>query len=506
MGKVYLVGAGPGDAELLTLKASRLLAQAEAVVYDALVGPAILSHLPSHTERIYVGKRAGRHAMTQEEINQTLVEVAQRCEGIVVRLKGGDPFVFGRGGEEMQALRGAGLSYEIVPGVTAGVAAPAYCGIPVTHRGVSRSVSLITAFSKEGGVPELDWAALARLGGTLVFYMSMRVVPIIAERLIASGLRATTEAAIISRGTLPTEQLHTAPISSFVQGYLDYEHYAPGLFVVGDVVTFAKDYAWRPSYPLAGQRILVTRSQAQASRLVEILQERGADTTLLPTIEITPSHDWLSPEALRKPNSSTCIFFTSTNGVRYYIEGLQACGQDIRFLGDCTIAAVGPATAKELARYGLQADLMPSSDYSARGLVEAWKDSPMRRQITHAILPTSPLASGELRNGLDNLGLQVSEYHVYDNRPIAYTKDELRELLDEGLDWITFCSSSAVHNFMALLNLHGLQDYATRVPLAAIGEVTAQTIQEYGLCVSAMPAEATLPALADALEAKTSRR
>lgn len=505
MGKVYLVGAGPGDAELLTLKASRLLAQAEAVVYDALVGPAILSHLPSHTERIYVGKRAGRHAMTQEEINQTLVEVAQRCEGIVVRLKGGDPFVFGRGGEEMQALREADLSYEIVPGVTAGVAAPAYCGIPVTHRGVSRSVSLITAFSKEGGVPELDWEALVRLDGTLVFYMSMRVVPIIAERLIASGLRATTEAAIISRGTLPTEQLHTAPISSFVQGYLDYEHYTPGLFVVGDVVTFAQDYAWRSSYPLAGQRILVTRSQAQASRLVEILQERGADTTLLPTIEITPSHGWLSPEALRKPNSNTCIFFTSTNGVRYYIEGLQARGQDIRFFGDCTIAAVGPATAKELARYGLQADLMPSSDYSARGLVEAWKNSPMRQQMTHAILPTSPLASGELRDELASLGLQVSEYHVYDNRPIPYTKDELRELLDEGLDWITFCSSSAVHNFMALLNLHGLQGYATRVPLAAIGEVTAQTIQAYGLSVSAMPAEATLTALADALEGKASR-
>ncbi|MDO4692146.1 MAG: uroporphyrinogen-III C-methyltransferase [Porphyromonadaceae bacterium] len=500
MGKVYLVGAGPGDAELLTLKASRLIAEAEAVIYDALVGPAILAHLPSTAERIYVGKRAGVHAMTQEEINQTLVEVAQRCEGIVVRLKGGDPFVFGRGGEEMQALREAGLNYEIVPGVTAGVAAPAYCGIPVTHRGVSRSVSLITAFSKDEGVPDLDWEALARLSGTLVFYMSMRVVPVIADRLVASGLSPETPAAIISRGTLPTQQLHTAPIAHFEPGYLDYERYAPGLFVVGNVVDFARGYAWCPTYPLAGRRILVTRSQAQASRLVEILQERGAETMLLPTIEITPSQDWLSPEALAKLSSSTCIFFTSTNGVRYYIEGLQARGRDIRFFGDCTLAAVGPATARELARYGLQADLVPSSDYTARGLIEAWKASSIKERMTHAILPTSPLASGELRDGLANLGLQVAEYHVYDNRPITYTKDELQELLDGELDWITFCSSSAVHNFMALINLHGLQDYATRVPLAAIGAVTAQTIQAYGLRVSAMPAEATLTALADALE------
>lgn len=499
MTRVYLVGAGPGAADLLTLKAARLLAEAESVVYDALVGEEILSLVARQARRIYVGKRAGRHALGQGEINDLLVETARSSRGTVVRLKGGDPFVFGRGGEEMQALAEAGIPYEVVPGVTAGIAAPAYCGIPVTHRGLSRSVSLITAATQQGGLPDLDWEALARLGGTLVFYMSMRSVPEICRRLVEAGASPALPAAIISRGTLPTQTLHRATLATYHPDLIDYEAMAPGLLVVGEVVDFAEDYAWHSVQPLAGKRILVTRSEAQASRLESLLRARGAETLLLPTIEITPGVGQERVAELPRPDLHTSLLFTSTNGVHYYMQALAKVGRDSRHLGAAHLAAIGPATAQALRSYGLEPDLLPEGDYTARGLLKAFLASPLAEQTRRIWLPTSPLASGELRTGLIEAGYEVEELHVYHNVPRHYEPEELCALLDSRIDWVTCCSSSAVDNLVHLLELHGRRDWLEAISLAAIGPVTAETIERYGLRVSAMPHEATLQALADCL-------
>lgn len=499
--KVYLVGSGPGSLDLLTIKAKALLEHAHVVIYDALVGDEILSLASRAAKLIYVGKRAGRHAMRQEEINQTIIETARTIGGVIVRLKGGDPFVFGRGGEEMQALARANIAYEVVPGVTAGIAAAAYCGIPVTHRGVSRSVTLVTAFSEDGGVPDLDWAALVRLQGTLVFYMSMRVVPYIAQQLIAYGMEATTSAAIISQATLPSQQLHTADLSTYQDASQSYEVYAPGLWVVGDVVRFAQSYQWLEVKPLLGKRILVTRAEAQSSKLVALLQERGATVKLLPTIQILPNEGWEDDKALwQKPKEGSWLVFTSANGVHEYMRGLGRRGLDSRFLAGYSLAVVGPATAEALRGYSLSPDLMPRGIYTAQGLAEALLRHRGDMPLREVLLPTSRLSSGELTALLQEAGVRVRELFLYDNAPIQYTRGEVQELFDVGLDWITFCSSSAVHHFMDLIERLGLRAQMSDVSLAAIGPITAEALREYGLYPRVEPQEATLPALVAAIE------
>lgn len=501
--KVYLVGAGPGDPGLLTLKAKDLLQRASVVVYDALVSPVILSMVRRGAEMIYVGKRAGHHAMKQSEINETLLRVARQHGGTIVRIKGGDPFVFGRGGEEMQALYEADIPYEVVPGVTAGVAAPAYCGIPVTHRSISRSITLITAFSEEGGVPELDWEALARLQGTLVFYMSMRVVSLIAQKLLSYGMRPTTPAAIISRATLPEQQLYISTLADYADESHTYEAYTPGLWVVGDVVDFAHTYQWwQEELPLRGQRILVTRAEAQASKLVTLLEERGAVAKLLPTIEIAPLEGWEQDDTLWcKPQEGSWLVFTSVNGVHQYMGGLRRRGLDMRSLFGYKIAAIGPATSEALQQYALQPDLMPEGDYTARGLATALhRSSESDTFCTNVLLPTSRLSSGELRELLQGWGTAVRELPVYDNVPIGYSREEVEALLDDRLDCITFCSSSAVHHFFALIDKLGLRDRLRDVALAVIGPVTADALRSYGLEAGIQPQRATLPDLVKAIE------
>lgn len=499
--KVYLVGAGPGDAGLLTVKAKNLLQTANAIIYDALVGLDILSQINPNAELIYVGKRAGKHAMKQSEINQTIIDTAERLGGTIVRLKGGDPFVFGRGGEEMQALRKASIAYEIVPGVTAGIAAAAYCGIPVTHRSISRSVTLITAFSEDGGIPDLNWEALVKLHGTLVFYMSMRVVPAIARQLVAHGLDSKIPAAIISQATLPSQLLHLSTLEAYQDENKSYETYTPGLWIVGDVVGFATSYQWQEEKPLLGKRILVTRAEAQASKLVDLLQERGATAKLLPTIHIAPIVGWENEADLwKRPQQGSWIAFTSVNGVHQYMQGLQRRGLDSRFLNGYNLAVIGPATAAVLKQYSLNADLIPDGGYTAKGLAEALLTDKTECSPRSVLLPTSRLSSGELKDHLIERGILVRELFVYDNMPIEYEREEVEMQLEKGLDWITFCSSSSVHHFMALVDRLELRDKLSNINLASIGPVTAEALKEYGLTPKAQPQEATLSALVAAIE------
>lgn len=497
--KVYLLGAGPGGADLLTLRGAKLLAQADIIVYDALVEESIHRLFSPKARLHYVGKRAGQHALRQEEIDTLLIKIAQAepAGSTIVRLKGGDPFVFGRGGEEMIALRQAGIPYEVVPGVTAGIAAPAYQGIPVTHRALSRSVSLITAFTKEGGLPPLDWSAYVRLDGTLVFYMSMRVVPQIAKALMDAGQSATTPAAIISHGTRPNQHVEALPLGNFTEGRFDYEAFTPGLFVVGEVVSFAKDYAWYEPSPLAGQSILITRSEGQTSELSERFEALGAKPLVLPTFEIEAIQPERMPTELSQPEVSL-LALASPNAVHHFVHYLSALGYDTRYLARFRgIAVVGPATEQALSTYGIRPDVV-AEPHTAEGLAACIAEY-LGGETISVLNPTSSLGGEALTLALRTLGIACQTLTVYNNKPVAYSKEHLEGLLTQQMDWVSFCSSSAVNNFLALLRQHGLEHHLEKLKLSAIGPTTAESIRRAGHIVRAEASKASLTGLVEAM-------
>ncbi len=480
--RVYLVGSGPSDASLLTLRAKELIESADVIIYDALVDSSIHRMFPTKAKLYNVGKRAGAHAMRQEEINALIVSVALSQGGKIVRLKGGDPFVFGRGGEEMQALRNSGISYEIVPGVTAGIAAPAYWGVPVTHRGLSRSVTLVAAFTKDGGLPNLDWQAYAHLDGTLVFYMSMRVVPQIAEALMRAGKGGDVQAAIISEGTRPTQCLVKQELKTFAVGREDYEIYSPGIFVVGEVLEFADQYQWYQKPTLTGKKVLVTRSEGQTSELTALLEREGAEVRVLPTFQIQQE---LHPtfELNRYKDVFSVLALTSPNAVHSFMNCLATQGLDARALSIFkTIAVVGPATAKALASYGVRPDIT-AQVHTAEGLSkEIALLKPQR-----VLLPTSNLGGAILLDALQSQGIEVDCVCVYRNEPIDYKTEDLEQVL-ESVDWLTFCSSSAANNFYSLLKSHGLES-RVESKIGAIGPSTAATLTSLGWSVTAEPSK-----------------
>lgn len=496
--KVYLVGSGPSGVELLTLRAADLLRSADIIVYDALVDPRIYKLFNKAARRVYVGKRSGKHSLTQEQINELLVDLALEHGGQIVRLKGGDPFVFGRGGEEMIALQERGIDYEVVPGVTAGIAAPAYCGIPVTHRGISRSVTLITAFSKEGGLPDLDWGAYARLEGTLVFYMGMRVVPTIVEKLIAAGLPQDCPAAIISEGTRYSQRIEEHTISDFTKERFDYESFMPGIFVVGNVVSFGKAYQWYKPSALAGKGVLITRSEGQTSELVEKFEKLGAIPDLLPIFEIEQLRAESDDELGAKSDPERLLVFTSPNGVHSYIHYLDSLGRDVRYFASFRgIAVVGPGTAKALAEYGVSADLI-AEVHTAEGLAREIAEK--YPEIKAVVNPTSDIGGATLSDEMRKRGIETQTIVVYRNKPLAYDYDELRRLLTEDLSWVTFCSSSAVTNLIGLLQEKGLLDLLSGLKLASIGPTTSKTLRSYGFEPTVQPDNPSLDALVETME------
>lgn len=490
--------------ELLTLRAADLLGIADVIVYDALVDPRIYKLFNKDAHRIYVGKRAGEHSLTQEQINDLLIGLARERGGQIIRLKGGDPFVFGRGGEEMIALRGAGIDYEVVPGVTAGIAAPAYWGIPVTHRGISRSVTLITAFSKDSGLPDLDWEAYTRLEGTLVFYMGMRVVPTIVEKLISVGLDKDSPAAIISEGTRYTQRIEEHRLSYFTRDRFDYESFTPGVFVVGDVVSFAKTYQWYKPSALAGKRVLITRSEGQTSELVEKFEVLGAVPDLLPIFEIEQVVPDCRCVLKAEDNEERLLAFTSPNGVHSYIHYINALGKDVRFLASFkAVAVVGPGTAKALASHGIGADLtaeVHTAEGLAREIIEKYPD------VESIVNPTSDIGGATLSEELRKHRVETETLVVYRNKPLVYDCDELRRLLSDNLSWVTFCSSSAVTNFIALLQDKGLFDLLSGLKIASIGPSTSKTLRSYGCEPSVQPDNPSLDALVEAMEAYDSEQ
>ncbi|MEE8466482.1 MAG: uroporphyrinogen-III C-methyltransferase [Dehalococcoidia bacterium] len=494
-GKVYLVGAGPGDPGLITVKGRQALEQAQVVVYDRLVDPVQLRAVPDDAELIFVGKARGRQELTQPEINQLLVDKA--AEGLtVVRLKGGDPFVFGRGGEEALALKANGLPFEIVPGVTSAIAGPAYAGIPLTHRGISTTFTVVSG-SEDPTKPEstIPWEVLAKNGGTLVVLMGWASLEKILATLQKEGLPPTTPAALVQWGTWSEQQTVTGNIANILDLGKDAGLTPPIITVIGDVVNLREELAWFDKRTLFGKRVLVTRSRSQASRLCGLLEQAGANPVELPTIQIEPLDDFSElDDTLNDLTSYRWVIFASSNAVESVFERLESMGKDARALAGMTVGAIGPATAQALARRGIAADFVPSRPVSEAVLSELsnrdWKG-------VSVLLPSADIGRDELQRGLSEMGAEVNRLAAYRNVPVEGVGDLAKKAFLDGVDVVTFTSSSTVRNLVEMLDgdLTALQASF----IACIGPVTTATARELGLRVDLEASEHTVEGLVDAL-------
>ncbi|HEU4557236.1 MAG TPA: uroporphyrinogen-III C-methyltransferase [Longimicrobium sp.] len=493
-GTVYLVGAGPGDPGLLTVRAAELLARADVLVYDALAAPEIVERAEK-AERIYAGKRGGtRNVMSQEEISRLLVDLAAKHQ-TVVRLKGGDPFVFGRGGEEALELARAGVPFEVVPGVTAGVAAPAYAGIPVTHRGISTGVTLVTGH-EDPEKPEtgIDWGALARTGGTLVFYMSVGRMEENFARLMEAGRSPETPAAAIEWGTYPRQRTVSGTLATLPALVREVKLGAPSIVLVGRVVSLRDELAWFDRRPLSGRRIVVTRARAQASGFAASLQALGAEVIQLPAIRVErPEDPRPLHEAVECLDSYHWIVLTSANGVDSFFSALREAGRDARALASARVCAIGPATAAELEKHGIRADLVPP-EFVAESAVEALASSG-ELNGRRVLIPAAEDARAALRDGLRERGAEVVSVVAYRTVRDGTGADEVRRRLDAGeIDLLTFTAGSTARNFAALVGTG-----VGSAKVASIGPVTSAALRELGMPVDVEAEEATIAGLLRAI-------
>ena len=462
---VYLVGAGPGDPGLMTVRSRELIATADVIVYDRLIPGEALAGARPDAKLIYAGKEGGRASMPQAEIEAILLEHG-RAGRTVVRLKGGDPFVFGRGGEEAEALRGAGIPFEVVPGVSAGVGATAYAGIPVTHRGLASAVAFLTGH-EDPDKPEsaLDWQALARFPGTLVLYMGVRQLGAIADRLIEAGRDAAEPAAVVQRGTLPDQRVVSGTLGTIAAEAETADVRAPAITVLGPVAALRDQLRWFDLRPLTGITVAVTRAREQASGLAARLRELGATVVQAPAIRIVPLEPPL-PDLSRYD----LICLTSPNGVRLLFERMSAAGLDARALAGSRVAVIGPGTAAALERHGVIADVVPER-FVAEALVEALRDLPVRR----ALIARAAAARDTLPDALRARGAEVEVLALYET--VAEPLSAEQRTAVAGADYVTFTSSSTVTYFLQSAGA----DIASATRLVSIGPVTTATLREHGL-------------------------
>jgi uroporphyrinogen III methyltransferase / synthase len=497
MSKVYLVGAGPGDPGLITVKGRECIAAADVVVYDYLAPPALLQHARPGAELIYVGKKGGDHTLPQDEINRLLVAKAAG-DTIVTRLKGGDPFVFGRGGEEAEVLVDAGIPFEIVPGVTSAVAAPAYAGIPLSHRRLTSTIAFVTGHEEPGKESSgIDWSALATGIGTLVFFMGVKNLPTIVSELVARGRAPETPVALVRWGTTPEQATVSGTLADIVARVRAAGLKAPAIIVVGEVVGLRERLRWFEDRPLFGKRIVVTRSREQASDLVRALYGLGADCLECPTIRVAPPDDpGPLDRAIDRLQDYDWIAFTSVNGVAGFFERLFARNRDVRALGHLRTAAIGPVTAERLKSFGLRSDLVPAT-FQAEAVVEAFGREPIRGRSV--LLPRAQEARAVLPEQLSAMGATVHDVAVYKTVPADLDAGALAERIAERpADLLTFTSSSTVTNFKALLPGE-LFERVRRVPAACIGPITADTARELGFDVRVTAQTYTIPGLCAAI-------
>lgn len=497
-GKVYLVGAGPGDPDLITVRAVECLRQADVVIYDFLAAPKLLKHVREGAEMIYVGKKGGEHTLAQDKINELLVAKAK--QGLnVVRLKGGDPFVFGRGGEEAEVLAKAEIPFEVVPGVTSAVAAPAYAGIPLTHRKYTSSVAFVTGHedpTKEHS--SIDWSKLATAVGTLVFLMGVKNLPGITESLIAAGRDPKTPVALVRWGTTPKQTTVKGTLETIVEHAEAAALKPPAIIIVGEVTELMETLNWFEKRPLFGKTVVVTRSRAQASELVDRLSGLGAECLECPTIKVVPPEDW-GPLDTVIDNLGTYdwLVFTSVNGVSFFFDRLYQKDKDVRAIKGMRTAAIGPATAKRLRDFGLKSDIIPET-YQAESIVEAFKKEAMEGK--KVLLPRAKEARPVLPEELRKLGAIVDEIVAYQTEQERENMDTLIKRLEEGsINLLTFTSSSTVRNFKALLPAERFKSLIEGVTVASIGPITTDTARELGFKVDIIARDYTIDGLCKAI-------
>jgi uroporphyrinogen III methyltransferase/synthase len=475
-GCVYLVGAGPGDPGLLTARALELIAAADTILYDRLIPAEALDGACDDAELLFVGKEGGGDSVPQEQTEALMVQRA-RTGKTVVRLKGGDPFVFGRGGEEALTLREAGILFEVVPGVTAGVAAPAYAGIPVTHRGLSSAVALVTGHTQEGtgdspdkNETALDWSALAAFPGTLVFYMGVRQLPHIADSLISAGRSPAEPAAVVEAGTLPHQRTVTATLVTIAQRASDEDIRPPSITVVGPVAALGEELSWLPDRPLGGCTVAVTRARAQTSTLARRLGTLGARVIRAPVIRVQPLD---GPPLDPSPYDLVCL--TSPNAVATLFERLAQAAhppRDARAFAGARVAAIGAGTARALAEHGIVADIVPERSV-AEALVEALADVP----VSHALIARALQARDVLPDALRARGAQVDVLALYETLAEPLSERALEAAREA--DYITFTSSSTVRFFLDAADGDAGLSATTRI--VSIGPITSETLREHGL-------------------------
>ena len=526
-GLVSLIGAGPGDPGLLTVRGRERLQSADVVVYDRLAHPALLDYTRPDAELVYVGKVSAHHAMKQPDINALLIDRAKQGKS-VARLKGGDPFVFGRGGEEAEECRLAGVPFEVVPGVTSAIAAPAYAGIPVTHRDMASSFAIVTGHerddSRESGTrapgeaeQRRDWKHIANAGDTLIFLMGVEALPDIAARLQENGRSASTPVALVQWGTWTRQRVVVGTLATIVDDVKRAQLTPPAVCVVGEVVRLREKLQWFDdvaTHPLFGKKIVVTRAREQASALSDLLRTRGAEPLEFPAIEIARLDDYAALDAaLSDLNAYDWIALTSTNTVAFLAERLDALGLDARALSQTRVAAIGPATAHALkTQLGLRADYMPSEAVAEPMLAE-WPDTDVTGQ--RILLPRALEARDILPDGLRERGATVDVIAAYQTRMDGAASDRLRTQLQNGdIDVLTFTASSTVRNFAQALdegtgnreqgtegtNAGTLAELVGKTTIASIGPVTSQTLRELGLNVNIEAPEHTIPGLVSAIE------
>jgi uroporphyrinogen III methyltransferase/synthase len=505
--KVYLVGAGPGDPGLITVRGMQLLQRAEVVIYDYLASKKLLMHVPKDSEFIYAGKKGGgKHTHTQAEINEMLIDRALSGR-TVVRLKGGDPFIFGRGGEEIEELVQAGIPFEVVPGVTSATAAATYAGIPITHREYTSTVAFVTGHedpTKKNS--NVAWDKLATGVGTIVVYMGIKNLQSITEKVIRFGRDPKTPVAVVRWASTSEQRTVVGNLENIAEIVRKKNIKPPSLVIIGEVVNLRDTINWYEKRPLFGKRIVVTRTRDQASELVNLLENIGAECIEYPTISLEPVESYeILDRALEKIESYHWVLFTSINAVNYFFKHLFELGKDVRDLKGPRVAVVGKVTAEALADWGIKADLLPE-EFTGDGLA----DKLIKEDVEglNILIPRALKARETLPERLKNAGAEVTLAPVYQNvlpKSIEgenLKADLLQALEEKSIDMVTFTSSSTVKNFVTLLNINGkeeLKKLMSGVAIATIGPITAKTAEQYGLTADVQPAEFTIPCLAESI-------
>ena len=497
LGKVFLIGAGPGDYQLITLKGLNCIKRADVILYDRLASPMLLKFAKEDVELIYVGKAPNNHAYTQDEINELLVKKAKEGK-LVARLKGGDPLVFGRGGEEAARLIEEGIKFEMVPGITSSISVPAYAGIPVTHRNVSSSFHVITGHEDPTKKEKVvDYKALAKVEGTLIFLMGINNLKKICTSLIEFGQSKDRPVAVIMRGTTTKQRVVKGTLENIEQKVIENNIKNPSIIIVGEVVNLSDTLHWFEDKALFGKRVLVTRTRQQASKLSQKIEELGADAVEFPTIKIEPPKNYEEvDDAIHNIKNYNWIIFTSVNGVESFFHRMRKLSLDVRELYGIKLCAIGPATKKVLEDRGLCIEYVPEI-YRAEEMIEGLKDK--IKKGDHILLPRADIARHLLIEGLEQIGAHVKNIHMYRTVIPESDREKLIATLNEDIDMITFTSSSTVKNFMQILGEENRVILEGK-KIAVIGPITGDTARELGLTCDVEAKDFTIDGLVQEIE------